>query len=111
MTIKIKILIHTTIAKRDRSGNCYTFSTVTNVRTGKFIRINDGWGSDGRNVESQVRKLLEMDYQNIRSTEEIVGIRDFNLYVKHYEQNGMIHSHDLTAAMLKKLNRKDKAVK
>ena len=99
----IKILIDTTVRKRDRSGNCYTFSRVTSTETNKSIVINDGWGSDGGNIQHMVRKVLKLDFDEGSLTESVLPIREYDRQEKYQKANGMMYTHQVTDDIIKDL--------
>jgi len=101
--IMIKYIIHTFTSKRDTSGNCYNYSIITSTKTKHCLTVNDGWGSDGGNTVSQVKRLLGLEWHEV-----YVADRD-NMPKREHRikaDNCDMLLHDLTAKDLKRLDRK-----
>ena len=90
--MKIKYSIHTTISKRDISGNCYAFSKVTNNKTGRSLYIDSGWGSDDGNIRHALHDN-GVAWGAATFTSETIGIRDFNRIRKHTEMFNYTFDH------------------
>ena len=102
----IRFLINTTIAERDRSGNCYNYSIVTSTKTGATIEINSGWGSDGGNIKAILHKA-GLNWNEMHYSECIIQKREFK------RRKSLIPSffreHEVTAEMLFELEKEESA--
>ena len=92
----IRFIIDTTSRKTDTNGNRYHFATITSTKTGKCLRL-DSVGGDS-NAWHLIRRLIDIDFSEIHSTNQTVMIRDFNRMVKF--RTGGKYEHQVIAADL-----------
>ena len=74
----IRFLIDTTVKARDVYGNCYNFSKITSTKTGKSLYVDSGWGSNGGNIKSKVKRAANLDFSELYYTKSLEKARRFN---------------------------------
>ncbi len=99
----IKYIIDTVSSLRDVNGNCYHFARITSTKTGNSLVIDSVGGES--NAPSLVRSKLDLDFSEIHYTNTWESKRDWQRMSK-FASSGL-YEHDITATMLRRLNRKD----
>ena len=95
----IRFLIDTTVKARDVHGNCYNFSKITSTKTGKSLFVDSGWGSDGGNIKSKVKRAANLDFSELSYTESLEKARRFN-EIHKYTTFAATHESALTDEMV-----------
>ena len=99
----IKYIIHTDTSATDINGNRYHFARVTSTRTGKSLVI-DSVGGDS-NAPALVHRALNLDWSELHYTNSTHRKRDWQR-MRNFATRGNLYEHDVTAKMLRALNRK-----
>jgi len=97
--LMIRFLIHTTVKSRDVNGNCYNFSKITSTKTGKSLFVNSGWGSDGGNIKSLVKRAGKLEWSEMHYTESLEKARRYN-QIKARTEIDTDGEHNLTYEMI-----------
>jgi hypothetical protein len=101
----IRFIVKTVSSRTDVNGNRYHFATITSTKTGKYINL-DSVGGDS-NAHGLVRKLLDTDWEEIYSTNQSEMVRDWQRMNKWHKDG--LYEHQVTAVMLRKLERKTRS--
>ena len=100
----IKYITETTSAWHKFNGYSSHFARITSTKTKKSLVIDNVGGRD--NAPALLFKLgLVNDWSEVYATDHFEdSVRDFNRMAKSHSQG--LYEHDVTAAMIRKLNRK-----
>jgi hypothetical protein len=103
----IKYIVETTSSLRDYNGNCYHFARITSTKTKKSLVISSVGGSS--NATGLLFRLkLANDWSELYSTEKWEANRDWQRLNKYASESKPVYEHDVTATMIRRLNRKTK---
>ncbi len=98
----IKYIIETISSLRDRNGNCYHFARITSTKTGNSLTVDVASAS---NASGMVRRLLNLPWNAVHCVERWESIRDWQRAKQFASVD--LNEYDVTATMLRRLNRKD----
>jgi hypothetical protein len=95
----IRFIVETVSSATDTNGNRYHFATVTSTKTGRYLYL-DSVGGDS-NAHSLIKSTLELDWEEIHSSNCTESIRRFN-EIKRYRKQSH-YEHEITLKILKAL--------
>ena len=117
----IKYIVQTTSSYNDYYGNTYHFARITSTKTGKSLVVEGVGGSDNaahllvrRNADS---KPLVNDWSEIyrvqtwekkREWQRLLSHSVGSHYIVDKSDRGRVYEGDVTATMIRRLNRKAK---
>ncbi len=84
MNPQIKVIIDIIECKRDINGNCYYFSRITNVMTGKYLIFYSEYENHMIHV---IQDVLNLEYNEIHISNATIPIRQFGKYIKEQEKH------------------------
>ena len=95
----IRFIIETVSSATDVNGNRYHIATVTSTKTGRYLYLDSVGGPS--NAHGLIKGTLELDWEEIHSSNHTETIRRFN-EIKKYRKKA-IYEHEVTLKMLKAL--------
>ena len=101
----IRFIIKTVSSETDVNGNRYHFATVTSTKTGNILNLDSVGGDE--NAPHLVRRLLDLDWDEVWAVQFHLPKRQWQR--SHKFHTGALYEHQIDAAKLKRLERKQKA--